>query len=157
MTLKSQLLLIFTITGLFALTCCSPQNAATDSCPNTSCQNSGTVTLTDTICSCACGNGFTGDSCQYNALGSYNTLRVNTTNGATTNMVVSVTAVSGGLSIGIVGATILASYSASNAFSIGTQTVSGVVYSGTGTFTPHNLRMNLTEGGVAYTYQGTHQ
>ncbi len=155
--MKNHLPVAFAFIALFIIAGCSPQADATTSCPATNCQNSGTVTLTDTICGCDCAYGFTGDSCQNSALGNYNVLRVNTANSSTTNMVATITARSGGISIGLAGTTLAGTWSSSSAFSVNTQTVGGVVYIGSGTFTPNHISMSLTQGGVAYTYQGAHQ
>ncbi|MBP6732198.1 MAG: hypothetical protein KA149_09070 [Chitinophagales bacterium] len=153
--MKSKLFLSLLISGLLIVAGCAKQTDASADCPNTKCQNGGTVTKTDTICGCSCGSGYTGDSCQFSSLGSYNALRVG--NNSTTNVVVTFTTGASGLSITIPGATLQASYTAYNTFSVSTQTVGGVVYVGSGTFTPNNLSMSLTQGGVVYSYSGVHQ
>lgn len=155
--MKTKLVLLLSLSAVLALTNCAKKQDASADCPNTKCLNGGTVTKTDTICGCSCGSGYTGDSCQFSALGSYNTLRTNTATSAVDYVVVNFTAAGSGLSITLAGATLQASYTAYNTFSVTSQTVGGVTYTGSGTFNPNNVSMNLTQSGVVYRYSGQKQ
>lgn len=162
--LKSILLSSALTLGIFGTTTfisCNP-----DACSDVVCNNGGTCT--DGTCTCAV--GFEGTNCDTESrtklLGSFLMSGTDSDGGTYSNVAVNTSTSSASqtkfiFAVPTIGLNLVCTMTASNAFVVDNQTLSGLTYSGSGTYNGTTLAIALNEndgtGTTVYTWTGNKQ